>query len=161
LGELVRYHREYRYPVIPDLDADCALYQNGFPDPYDISLFDAFHAAPLKNKITICDRFRRRDHRELALRVLGRNYPGILSGKHAQTFNSYLLKVNSEHGQQALKDCRNHPRRTPQEAMAEIHALKCAHDPGSAARRLLNELAHYIRNRFTVNNDEEYKDENY
>ena len=45
LETVARHHCDYRYPFIPDLDPDAALYQNGFLPRADELLCREFHAA--------------------------------------------------------------------------------------------------------------------
>jgi len=48
--EFIQYHRNYRYPLIPDLDADAALYQLDFPSANEKRLQQEFHTASLSDK---------------------------------------------------------------------------------------------------------------
>jgi exodeoxyribonuclease-1 len=148
LQRIVNYHREYRYPFIPNLDPDAALYQIGFFSRSDEKLFRQFHAAPLDEKENIARRFKSRDARMLAVRLLCRNYPQRISPDSAGEFEAYLLRINPAREDEAIVDYRGEPRMTPSAALAEIRHLKKSGELDDHQMRLLDDLQNYIRNNF-------------
>lgn len=142
LSELVRYHKEYKYPEVPNLDVDAALYQNGFIKDIEIQMCNRFHMANLLEKVELIKRFTNPNLRTQAIRILGRNYPEILSDDLRQEFASYLQKIKSGG---AIVDYRNSVHITPEEALAEIKQLQNSGDLSTLKFNLLEELSRYIQ----------------
>ncbi len=149
LRELIHHHRHYRYPFIPDLDVDAALYQLDFPTEHEKHLQRAFHDAPLSAKVNLIPQFPRPETRELAIRILARNYPQCLTDELAQTYRSYQGKINPSRAEDALSDYKGHKRTTPISALAEIEQMKAQLKPNPEQIALLDELASDIQRRFS------------
>jgi len=148
--KLIHYHRNYRYPLIPDLDADAALYQLGFPSEHEKRLQQAFHNAPLSNKAEVISQLPRQETRDLAIRILARNYPHALPEKLSQTYQIYKNKLNPPKAEDALPDYKGHKRTTPLYALAEIEQIKTNLKPDEEQLGLLNDLASYIDSHFII-----------
>ena len=148
LKQIVSYHREYRYPFIPNLDPDAALYQIGFFTPFDEKLFREFHAAPLDEKEAIARRLKSQDARKLAARLLCRNYPQQISPDLASEFEAYLRRINPNREDDAIVDYRGEPRMTPFAALAEIRHFKKSGELDNNQMKLLNDLQNYIKSNF-------------
>lgn len=135
--QVVDHHRLFRYPVVPDLDADAGLYQNGFLPRADEALRDRFHAAPPAEKGAIAESFSSPEARTLARRILWRNYAAEIGlSPHAELPEA-----------QGRVDLAGNCRLTPEAALAEIAQMR--QDPGLAAPQiaLLEELECFIRRR--------------
>lgn len=139
---IVHYHKEYKYPEVPNLDVDAALYQNGFIKDTELQLCNRFHAANLSEKVELIKRFTNTQLRMQAIRVLGRNYPEVLSDAFRQEFVNYLQKIKSGG---AIVDYRNSAHTTPEEALAEIKQLQKTENLASLQFKLLEELSRYIQ----------------
>ena len=148
LQQIISYHREYRYPFIPNLDPDAALYQIGFFTPFDEKLFREFHAAPLDEKEAIARRLKSQDARKLAARLLCRNYPQQISPDLASEFEAYLRRINPNREDDAIVDYRGEPRMTPFAALAEIRHFKKSGELDNNQMKLLNDLQNYIKSNF-------------
>ncbi len=146
--EFIHYHRNYRYPVIPDLDADAALYQLDFPTENEKRLQQAFHAAPLFDKADIIPKLPRTETRDLASRILARNYPQALPKELSQSYRAYENKLNPDKAEDALLDYKGHRRTTPQYALAEIERIKTNLKPNEEQLQLMNDLGRYIDSHF-------------
>ncbi len=120
---LVQHHRSYRYPFIPNLDPDAGLYQSGFLPRADEALCREFHASPLPGKIDLINRFKSREARVLAARVLFRNYLGEIPESLARDSEAHRWRI--AYGGPML-DFNGQPRLTPQRALAEIRELRQA-----------------------------------
>lgn len=131
--EIIRYYKEYQYPVVPNLDVDAALYQNGFLNDQEQLMCKKFHEVDLPSKVEMLEQFSNPNLRTQALRVLGRNYPEALSDKYRKEFESYLHKD--------MVDYRNQARITPQEVLAEIQQLQESGGLDLTQQKLLTELA--------------------
>jgi exodeoxyribonuclease-1 len=146
--EIIRYHREYSYPFIPNLDADAALYQIGFFSRDDEKAFGKFHKASLKRKAEMIGHFKSAEADILAARVLARNFPGTLPPEYEADFQAYMSRVNASDADDALIDYKGDPRMTPACALAEIERLRQNRSLDHAQIRLLEELKEYVEVNF-------------
>ena len=152
--QIVNYYREFRYPFIPNLDADASLYQMGFYSRADEKLCRTFQNASLEKKATLIERFSSPDARTLAWRVLGRNYPKMLPAEYESEFKHYMKRINPPREKDALLDYREHRRITPKDALAEINDLKQSGELDHNQLRLLENLAEYIQTQFKLDTDQ-------
>lgn len=146
--QIITYHREYRYPFIPNLDPDASLYQTGFYPRADEKLCRRFHQASFKEKAELIDQFANPDARTLAWRVFGRNYPEKIPADYAADFKMYMQRVNPLQDTDAMMDYRGERRTTPTGALMEIKLLKQAGDVSDHQLQLLADLETYIRTKF-------------
>jgi exodeoxyribonuclease-1 len=146
--KIIQYHREYRYPSVPDLDVDAALYEIGFLSRQEQKLCRRFHAAPQDDKIKIATRFPSSEMREIASRLLCRNYPENLPKQFEMNFVGYMQRVNPRCKKDALLDYKGNRRTTPIDAISEIHELKREYNLDSVQLELLDELENYINQKF-------------
>jgi exodeoxyribonuclease-1 len=151
--KIITYHREFKYPVIDDLDVDAALYQNGFLSREEQKLCHQFHMAPLTEKAQLLEDFANTDTRKLAVRVICRNYPlEDLPTERAKyfgrEFEDYLRRVNPTDNNDALLDYKGERRTTPSDALLEISRLR--NEPGLDRMQIqsLDDLTDYIKNNF-------------
>jgi exodeoxyribonuclease-1 len=142
---LIRHHRHYRYPFIPDLDPDAGLYQNGFFPRSDEALCREFHAAPLPRKIDIIDRFKSREARVLAVRLLFRNYAGELPEGLQRESEEHRRRIRQG---DPMVDFKGQRHITPQQALAEIRKLRQALGLDREQKDLLDDLERDIANRW-------------
>lgn len=142
--EVVRYHQEYKYPDIFDLDIDAALYQLGFVSDGERLKCNNFHAGDVSEKLSLIDKFSDTNLRTQAIRVLGRNYPGELTKeKHLYAeFSRYLQKVKSG---EMMINYKNEIRLTPQIALTEIETLRKSQNLSISQDNLLTTLSRYIQ----------------
>jgi len=146
---IIKYHRNFQYPEIPDLDADAALYQMDFMPRKTEALCRQFHLSPIQEKEKLIDQFQISETKALALRILARNYPESLSAAHRKHFMQYMKKVIPPSQENALCDYRGNLRTTPASALAEIKELKKSSDLTNIQLRLLDELEAYIYSNFS------------
>ena len=154
LQQIVAYHREYRYPFIPNLDPDASLYQIGFYSRADEKLCRRFQKASPEKKARLIDRFSSPDARELAWRVIGRNFPEKLPVRFVPEFKKYMKHINPSKEENALIDYRAERRMTPQRALKEINRLKPSDKFDNQQRQLLADLETYIRTHFESDTDQ-------
>jgi exodeoxyribonuclease-1 len=145
---VITYHREYKYPFIPDLDPDAALYQIGFFSASDNKLCRQFHRASQSKKPTLVDRFGSKEARSLAARVLCRNYPGAGQQISAKNYAKYMSRVNPRREDDALVDYKGERRTIPSGALAEIKKLRLSANLDHAQHRLIDDLEQYINTTF-------------
>jgi exodeoxyribonuclease-1 len=144
-ARIIGYHRDYRYPFVPRLDADASLYQSGFLSKADEELRRRYHAAPLPERIALARRFQSADARALGLRILWRNFDGELAGRLE---TDAVGSARALFGEDAGVDTAGRSRTTPEGALAEIGARLEAADTPEEERRRLADLARFIRRRF-------------
>lgn len=142
--EACEYHKEYKYPEIPNLDIDAALYQNGFISDGERFKCDSFHMAPVREKISLLDQFSDLNLRTQAIRVLGRNYPELLSkeGHLYAEFLRYLEKIKLG---EMIVNYKNEMRLTSPSALIEIENLSKTQNLSNSQQELLMGLARYIQ----------------
>jgi exodeoxyribonuclease-1 len=133
-GRLVEHHRGFRYAVIPDLDADAGLYQNGFLPRADEPLRDRFHDADPEEKRALAGRFTSPEARTLAQRILWRNFTAEPAGGELPEAAGRV-------------DLAGNPRPGPEWALSEIARLRLDPALAAAQRGLLDELERFIRER--------------
>jgi exodeoxyribonuclease I len=149
-ARIIKYYRNYRYPFIPDLDADASLYQVGFFSRADEKRCRQFHAAPLHQKANLVGKFSNPDACILAGRILCRNYPETCSEEVTLEFQKFLSRVNPCRAEDTLLDYRGDRRTTPSEALSEIHRLKASAELAGEQLGLLDDLERYLRNQFLI-----------
>jgi exodeoxyribonuclease I len=153
---IIKYYREYRYPFIPNLDPDAALYQIGFYSRIDEKLCRRFHRASLEEKADLTHQFSSPDARTLARRIICRNYPGAMAAKFAEEFKTHLQRINPSEETDAMVDYRAESRITPTGALIEIKRLKQTEDLSDHQIRLLSDLECYLRTKFKKNQDTDH-----
>ncbi len=147
--QIIQYHADFRYPVIPDLDVDAALYQTGFWSNADQEVCRAFHAAPVEDKATLINRFKDKGLRQLARRVLFRNFPeSKTNGNINSDAAAFMHKVAPPPGEPGMPDFRGQERQTPARALGEIKILTSKEDLDAEHRHLLESLKAYITTNF-------------
>ncbi len=151
--EIIRYHREYRYPDVPDVDPDAALYEVGFMSKKDEEICQQFHAADIREKSRLIERLTSPVHQELAYRLMARNFPDEVSGKLTRRFNRFLKQVHPSHSEDALVDYRGQQRTTPAAALKEIESLREEVKKGAirldaAQKKLITDLERYLKEKF-------------
>lgn len=145
------YHADYKYPDYPATDIDARLYLNGFWSTEEEALCREFHKRHAKEKAHLLNQMQQHPRLYiLALRLLGRHFPEVLSTGQAQQFSDYMKQVNPSVPDLALIDFQGKKRLTPQCALNEIHELLPT-ELNDTQRALLNELAHYLKERFNLN----------
>jgi exodeoxyribonuclease-1 len=143
LKQIADYHKNFLYPVLPNTDIDASLYLNAFWTNDENAFCQRFHRAGLTEKVSLIANIKNPKLRELAVRLMGRNYPDLLTAALQQEFTDYLRRVNSADPSDAMIDFKGHPRLTPQAALAEIKTLR--EKPLVLAHtELLNELESYL-----------------
>jgi len=150
LEKIIQYHRDYRYPPIPDLDTDAALYQIGFLSPSEQKLCHQFHMASLEEQSRMVALFPNTELRELVKRILFRNFQSQLPGEFTGGFSAFMGRVNPKAGEPAMVDYRGRQRMTPAAAIAEITRIKQKEKSDHHRSEMLDHLTDYIRKQFRL-----------
>lgn len=147
-NRIIQYHRDFRYPEIPDLDADAALYQIGFFSTETLARFDQYHRGNDSDRKALIRKFAIPELQTLALRIFGRNYPDRMSTSMQQEFSHYMRRIHPPHPDLALLDFKGDRRTTPRSALAEIDRMLPGHHLDDMQRKLLHDLKADIAARF-------------
>jgi exodeoxyribonuclease-1 len=154
--QIIQYHREYTYPKIPDLDIEAALYQNDFLNKLENNLCQRFHSAELAEKIHLIPLFDNIGLRQLASRLLCRNYPiQQLPPMLTLDFQDYMRRVNPENEKDAMIDYKLQKRTTPQAAIEQLRKPeeleKELEKPlDQQQQELLTELENYLQKTYST-----------
>lgn len=146
-AQIIRYHRHFRYPPVPGLDADAALYETGFLSPAQQRLCSRFRSVPADEKLEMRDRFEDPRICELARRVIYRNFPQLVPRVHSD-FTRYMAYINPPSADAAPLDYRGDRRQTARQALAEIKGLRERYGNDSEERKILDTLQAYIEANF-------------
>ena len=155
LETISRYYREYAYPEVAEIDADAILYQMEFFSDADEELCRQFHSVSLSEKINMVDNFASPVARELARRILFRNYSHGLSDIFKAALQNFMNKINPESSKEALRDYKGNKRLTPARALLQIKKLRDDDTLMDSQRTKLGELEAYLRSRFTIYEEED------
>ena len=147
--EIIQYHREFTYTQIPDLDIEAALYQRKFLSSQELNLCREFHQSrDLPKRVEILQKFGDMEMRQLASRLLCRNYPdNNLPEMLTKDFEDYMSRVNPQNEDDAYQDHKGNKRTTPLRALAGIKKLKTdsASTLDTQQLELLDELERHIK----------------
>lgn len=146
--DIIAYHTAYTYPPIPDLDMDASLYEIGFLSRKEQDICRRFHDLPLVEKPKLIERFPNPVPRELAQRIISRNYPEYADRSISKSMKRYMHRVNPEKEEDAMLDYRGEKRRTPVDALAEIIEIRGERDLDPDRQGLINELEAYLKQEF-------------
>lgn len=142
--KICSYHRDYKYPPVPERDIYAALYDLGFPPRYEEELYAKFHQASPDKKEKIALKFADPVRQELALRLLAENYPQHLSAENKIHSTQYLDQLHAS--PHPPLDYKNTPQLTREKALAEIAELQTNQDLDDEQLQLLVELKEYLQN---------------
>lgn len=146
---IVHHYREFEWPKVPNVDPDAALYQVGFPTDQETELFNRFHQADPENKAQMLDRFDNQTHRDLATRLLARNYPEVLPNEKQSAYQTYLQAISNDMQEnQHVIDYRGNRHASPQSILKRIEELREDPAVNASQRKLLDELEEQVRSQF-------------
>jgi len=148
LVAIAKYHREFTYQEVPNVDVDALLYQTNFLTDEEAEVSRRFHNAALSQKAGMLGLFRRSDLRQLAERIIFRNYPDRMPDSSKPASEAFMKQVNPSDEEQAMVDYRGKRRMTPRRAISEIEALRSGGELSAQQSLILDELAGYLRSRF-------------
>lgn len=142
------YWRHYKYPKIPNIDLDAALYENGFLSSADESYCRQFHQASISEKLKLIPQIHNPNLRQQAIRIIGRNYPQHCTNELKLEFDDYLQGINPSEEKFRLIDYRGKFRLTPKAAREEIEVLRKEQEIDEEKQTLLLELENYLCRNF-------------
>lgn len=143
LKQICEHHQNFKYPAVPNVDAQAALYELDFPPAYEEKLYRRFQTAKPQEKEAIALDFADHTRRELALRVLARHYPKYLSNENKRPYQAYCQAIASENN--APNDFRSQKPITVNQALAEVKTLRDQKHCDPQQQTLLNDLQVYLQ----------------
>ncbi len=136
------YHRNYAYPIIPDIDPDADLYQSGFFSPAQKADINLFQGAPDAEKADIALELKTARVKTLAQRIVDRNFAGIL---YSPEMMSHLEKLTLK--TPSIPNYRNGQKMTKPMALQQISQIQKRFDGlDSAQQKAFQWVSAYVRN---------------
>lgn len=148
LMAITDHYRNYRYPFIPNLDADAALYQVGFFPKSDEALGRKLSRTRPQDMPALIERFTNPEARTLAVRIIGRNFSEYLHEPWSAEFIAYLNRLDPPDTKNSIMDYTGKLRTTPLGAQKEINKLRADERIDPEQRQLLDQLESYIAETF-------------
>jgi exodeoxyribonuclease-1 len=155
LEKISLYYREFVYPEVAEIDADAILYQMEFFSEAAAKLCRQFHSASWPEKMKLVDGFASPVARELARRILFRNYSQGLSENFKPALQDFMNKINPPSSKAALRDYKGNKRLTPGRALRQIKKLREDDTLMESQRNKLDELEAYFCTHFTIHEEED------
>jgi len=118
----VSFHRNFKYPQVPDIDPDADLYQSGFFSFKDKKEIAIFHKAEENKRCRIAQGFQSARVRMLAQRILVRNFnekPGC-----APEFRAHLKCLCGSDPEESIKGYKADVKLTCAKALAELEKIE-------------------------------------
>lgn len=144
-ADVCKYHLNYRYPEIDNVDEDAFLYERGFLNDYESEKCRFFIEAELEDKVKILSSLDE-INKKLGQRILFRNYDVSLFEEIMEEKKQYFSKINPVDSESAPLDYMGNKRILPKDAVSKIDELLNS-DPIESDRALLNDLrAHVYKN---------------
>lgn len=118
---LQRHFVNSDYANHPDRDANAALLP--FPTPIEESLFRKFHLIDRNRRLEVLLEFPRYAHRALALRLIGRHMPEVLSAHEKEDYEDYIQHILSLTPDNTMIGHRGEKKYTLTDALVETEKL--------------------------------------
>ena len=120
LAGIVDYHLEDKYPEVPGTDAQAALYQSNFWTTDETTMCEKFHQGGVSDKLAMLDKFSNPDLKEMAIRIVGRNFNGALQGDALCQYEDYLARCKTRIGDELPMDFRGNKRYGLEDLITDI-----------------------------------------
>ena len=144
--EYIQYHLEYRYPHIPDIDPDAALYQDGFFSAKEKKQCELFHQTVSGLKHGILDQIQSPRIRVLAGRILDRNFLEEPFQKGSKEYQFHLDRLRSFSEEHKIKGYRGDTKYNCYQGVEELKELENTllnSDPNQ--KKMISWLKEYIQ----------------
>ncbi|WP_457553575.1 exonuclease domain-containing protein [Desulfobacula sp.] len=146
--EFIRYQREYKYPFIPEMDPDAALYQEGFfsfQEKRDIRIFhESINQLDLDRQKTI-QKIKSPRIKILGKRILARNFKDTQGQLEKAEFCLYVNRLKSSHKKDQIIGYKNDTKYTCRQGLQELEEIqKSLLNPDQDQKNLLEWLKKYM-----------------
>jgi exodeoxyribonuclease-1 len=118
----VSFHRNFKYPHVPDIDLDADLYQGGFFSFQDKKEISIFHKTEDKKRCQITQTFQSNRVRRLAQRILVRNFNE--KPESAPEFQSHLKGILGIDPEKSIKGYKEDVKLTCAKALEELEKIE-------------------------------------
>lgn len=149
---IVNFHANFRYPEVPNVDADAALYVNGFISKQTEELGRRFIHADFQSKVSMLKEFREKTPSQIAKRILFRNFPESLDIAEIKTEHKSCINSLVSGNEEAIPvDHRGSRKLTPEMALKiidEILAGKTERIIDPDQQSILSDLRNYVVSEF-------------
>ncbi len=122
--KFINYHITYKYPIIPDLDADASLYQSGFFTGLEKKEIALFHRARDAQKYLVCQNFKCQRIKLLANRILLRNYIEKIPESSMAEFSEVIENHKQETSKGCIKGFKNDTKFSVEKGINEMLEFK-------------------------------------
>ena len=150
--EFIQYHQEYKYPFIPDLDPDAALYQDGFfsfQEKKESSLCHKFfkNLQPDHQVHEILDKIKSPRIKALASRILYRNFKNEKWQSKGIDHSLSVNKLRSSLKEDQIIGYKNDIKFNCRQGLQELQELEHESvNPDKETKKMFYWIKDYIRN---------------
>ena len=141
IHDLIKKKKDDKYDDVKNIDLDASLYELGFFKSDENKHINLLHKTPLKEKSAYITNLPNGRVKELAIRIMGRNYLNDLSDDLLEYYNKYLNSIL--HQQSDRPDFKNGLRHDPFSLLSETKDLLKKKDLDERDLNILNSL--YIK----------------
>lgn len=143
------YHQAFKYPLVPDLDLDASLYQQGFFSALEKRESQEFHQSGMDEKAGLLSRMKSPRVRSMAHRILRRNFTGLFNPDLDAEYDQNLSRLSLDEGTDAIFGYKGDVKFNRSMAIKELDSFKVdLADPDERTRQMLDWLGAYIRDAF-------------
>ena len=148
--EIIDFHREFKYPYVPDLDPDAALYQDGFFLKNEKKEILDFHEADFSGKVQAISQMSSKRIKVLAQRIIQRNYSAELLKSTSfeetdqQEFSDHMSKIRKSDAEHTVKGFRNDTKLNCEDAIKDLEEIQKS-EIDSEQQDILSWLNDYLK----------------
>lgn len=143
--ELIQYHSEFKYPIIPEMDTDASLYQDGFFTGEEKQEIRKFHNALSNGNYNTIETIGSARIKRLAHRILYRNFSRSLSPELSDGYASYLARLKSDAPEDLFIGFRNDVKLNTTAAKEELKQIgQSLSHPTELEKRMMIQLEKYF-----------------
>ncbi|MBF0209795.1 MAG: exodeoxyribonuclease I [Desulfamplus sp.] len=147
----VEYHRQFKYPLVPEADLDSLLYQSDFFSRLEKNEIERFHRASLEQKVQMVKNLNPCRVKDIATRILFRNYLNNNSvfDLVSKDYETYMELVrcsidDPDFNTKKIVGFRQDERLVPQKAIEELKIICNTKELDSEQQEILKWLEKYI-----------------
>ncbi|MBU1196050.1 MAG: exodeoxyribonuclease I [Proteobacteria bacterium] len=143
----INYHRDFKYPYVPQIDMDADLYQGGFFSKDEKNQIQAFHSAFDHGDKNIFEHLKSPRVHVLAKRIIARNCSDLFDFQNEAENILRLDALRNKKNQAPVIGYRNDTKLTCADALAELDSLgQELLTPTPDQTQMLSWLRRYIEN---------------
>ncbi len=149
LKAYIAYHQAFRYPIVPDVDIDAALYQDGFFSSAEKKESRLVHQALSEGNPSVLNRIESSRVQRLAQRIVHRNFPDITTELTGSDYHQHLKRLSGQEGSGPVLGYRGDTKFNKSKAMEELDTIRAGFKkPNPAQSAMLKWLDQYLKDNF-------------